>query len=254
VSGADRRQLEAWLRSHSAPQALATRARIVLGSADGESIRALAERLDITQRTVGLWRRRYRERWLAGLRTLARSGRPRRISAAKEQAVISATLRKPKAATRWSGRRLAKEVGLSPATGHRIWQKYGLQPHRVETFKFSADPEFDRKLTDVVGLYLDPPERALALCVDEKSQIQALDRTQRLLPMWPGLPARWSDPQNLDSWRGADWTGRPGLSEDRPWQDTGASASSSNDRWCSTFWRAARRCADWRGSTVYRGI
>lgn len=190
VSGADRRQLEAWLRSHSTPQALATRARIMLGSADGESIRELAERLDITQRTVGLWRRRYREAGLAGLRTLARSGRPRRISAAKEQAVISATLRKPKAATHWSARRLAREVGLSPASVHRIWQKYGLQPHRVETFKFSTDPEFDRKLTDVVGLYLDPPERALVLCVDEKSQIQALDRTQRLLPMWPGLPAR----------------------------------------------------------------
>lgn len=190
VSGADRRRLEAWLRSHSAPEELATRARIVLGSGDGQSIRELAERLDITQRTVGLWRRRYRETGLAGLRTLPRSGRPRRISAAREQAVINAALRKPKAATHWSVRRLARKVGLSPASVHRIWQKYGLQPHRVETFKFSTDPEFDRKLTDVVGLYLDPPERALVLCVDEKSQIQALDRTQRLLPMWPGLHAR----------------------------------------------------------------
>ena len=108
----------------------------------------------------------------------------------KERAVISATLRKPKAATHWSARRLAKEVGLSSATVHRIWQKYGLQPHRVETFKFSTDPDFDTKLADVVGLYLDPPERALVLCVDEKSQIQALDRTQPALPMWPGLPAR----------------------------------------------------------------
>jgi hypothetical protein len=99
-------------------------------------------------------------------------------------------LRRPKAATHWSARRLAKEVGLSPATVHRIWQKYGLQPHRVETFKFSRDPRFEQKLADVVGLYLDPPERALALCVDEKSQIQALDRIQAALPMWPGLPAR----------------------------------------------------------------
>jgi len=190
VSGADRRQLEGWLRSHGTPQALATRARIMLGSAAGESIRALADRLGVTQRTVCLWRRRYREAGLAGLRTLPRAGRPRRITAAKERAVLSATLRKPKAATHWSTRRLAKEVGLSRASVHRIWRKYGLQPHRVETFKFSTDPEFDRKLTEVVGLYLDPPERALVLCVDEKSQIQALNRTQPLLPMWPGLPTR----------------------------------------------------------------
>ena len=167
-----------------------TLARIVLGSAAGESIRELAERLEVTQRTVCLWRRRYREAGVAGLRSLPRSGRPRTISAAKERAVLSATVRKPATATHWSTRRLAKEVGLSRASVHRIWRKYGLQPHRVETFKFSADPDFDRKLTEVVGLYLDPPERALVLCVDEKSQIQALNRTQRLLPMWPGLPER----------------------------------------------------------------
>src|SRR5262249_7020685 len=105
-------------------------------------------------------------------------------------AVISATLRKPKVATHWSARRLAKEVGLSPATVHRIWQKYGLQPHRVETFKFSRDPQFDAKLADIVGLYLDPPERALVLCVDEKSQIQALTPPHPAPRMWPGLPAR----------------------------------------------------------------
>ena len=99
-------------------------------------------------------------------------------------------MRPPKHATHWSARRLAKEVGLSFMTVHRIWQKYGLQPHRVETFKFSTDPEFDAKLADIVGLYLDPPERALVLCVDEKSQIQALNRTQPALPMWPGRPAR----------------------------------------------------------------
>ena len=190
VSGADRAELEQWLRAQSIPQALATRARIVLGSAAGESVRELARRLRVTQSTVCLWRRRYREAGLAGLRTLPRAGRPRRITATKEQAVISATLRKPKAATHWSARRLAKEVGLSSATVHRIWQKYGLQPHRVETFKFSRDPQFDQKPADIGGLYLDPPERALVLCVDEKSQIQALNRTQPALPMWPGLPAR----------------------------------------------------------------
>ncbi len=190
ISGADRAELEHWLRAQSIPQALATRARVVLGSAAGESIRGLAARLGVTQTTVCLWRRRYRSAGLDGLRTKPRMGRPRRITSAKEQAVISATLRKPKAATHWSARRLAKQVGLSPATVHRIWQKYGLQPHRVETFKFSCDPQFDAKLADIVGLYLDPPERALVLCVDEKSQIQALNRTQPALPMWPGLPVR----------------------------------------------------------------
>ena len=190
ISGTDRAELESWLRAQSIPQALAMRARVVLGSADGESVRALAARLGVTQTTVCLWRRRYRSAGLDGLRTRPRSGRKRRITTAKEQAVISATLRKPNAATHWSARRLAKQVGLSSATVHRIWQKYGLQPHRTETFKFSRDPQFDAKLADIVGLYLDPPERALVLCVDEKSQIQALNRTQPAFPMWPGLPAR----------------------------------------------------------------
>jgi transposase len=190
VNQRDRLQLEGWLRTQSTPRALAMRASIVLGSAAGESIRALAQRLKVTERTVCLWRRRYANQGLDGLRNQKRSGRPRRITSAKELAVVSATLRKPTAATHWSTRRLAKEVRLSRATVHRIWQKYGLQPHRVETFKFSSDPEFDSKLADSVGLYLDPPERALVLCVDEKSQIQALNRTQRALPMWPGLPAR----------------------------------------------------------------
>ena len=165
------------------------RGQIVLGSAAGESIRGLAERLQVTQRTECLWRRRYANQGLDGLRNRPRAGRPRRITAAKEQAVVSATLRKPRNATHWSARRLAKEVGWSKTAMHRIWQKYGLQPHRVETCKFSRDPKFDRKLADLVGLYLDPPERALVLCVDEKSQIQALNRTQRALPMGPGLPA-----------------------------------------------------------------
>jgi transposase len=190
VTEADRAKLEAWLRAPTLAQGLALRARVILASADDEGVRPMARRLGVSANTVAVWRRRYRSEGLAGLRTKARAGRPRRITSAKEQAVISATLRKPKAATHWSARRLAKVVGLSPATVHRIWQKYGLQPHRVETFKFSCDPQFDAKLADIVGLYLDPPERALVLCVDEKSQIQALNRTQPALPMWPGLPAR----------------------------------------------------------------
>ncbi len=190
VSKADRSELEAWLRSQTIPQALAMRARIVLGSARGESVRELAARLGVSQPTVCVWRRRFRELGIAGLRSRTRSGRRRRISHAQERAVVAATMRPPKTATHWSARRLAKQVQLSPATVHRIWQKYGLQPHRVEHFKFSTDPQFDSKLADIVGLYLDPPERALVLCVDEKSQIQALNRSAPLLPLRPGIPAQ----------------------------------------------------------------
>jgi transposase len=192
VSKEDRDELESWLRSQRISRALAMRARIVLGSARGESIRDLSEQLGTSQPTVCRWRNRYREMGIAGLKTQPRSGRRRRITHAEERSVVAATMRPPKAATHWSARRLAKEVGLSPATVHRIWQKYGLQPHRLEHFKFSTDPEFETKLADIVGLYLDPPERALVLCVDEKSQIQALNRTAPLLPLRPGIPAQMS--------------------------------------------------------------
>jgi transposase len=178
------------LRAQSIPQALAVRARVVLGSAAGESVRALAARLGVTQTTVCLWRRRYRNAGLEGLRTKPRVGRPRRIYLGQGAGGNQRDAAQAKAATHWSARRLAKQVELSAATVHRIWQKYGLQPHRVESFKFSCDPQFEAKLADIVGLYLDPPERALVLCVDEKSQIQALNRTQPALPMWPGLPVR----------------------------------------------------------------
>ena len=190
VSRTDRAKLEAWMRSQTIAHSLAVRAEIVLGSAQGESIRELAERLGVSQPTVCLWRRRYQAQGVAGLQSRARSGRRRRITSAKELAVVNATLRKPQAATHWSARRLAKTVGLSHVSVHRIWRKYGLQPHRLQHFKFSTDPQFDTKLTDVVGLYLDPPERALVLCVDEKSQIQALNRTAPLLPLRPGIPAQ----------------------------------------------------------------
>lgn len=190
VKSEDRATLESWLRAPTTPQELVMRAKIVLASAAGEAVRPMAKRLGIAVNTVNVWRRRYRADGIAGLRTRARSGAPKRITAAKERAVVAATMRPPKVATHWSARRLAKQVGLSSASVHRIWQKYGLQPHRIETFKFSRDPEFDAKLADIIGLYLDPPERALVLCVDEKSQIQALNRTQPILPLRPGLPAR----------------------------------------------------------------
>lgn len=172
------------------PQQWILRAKIVLASGRGDGVRETARRLEVTPATVCQWRERYLESGLAGLKTRARTGRPRRISDAKERAVVAKTLSAPKAATHWSCRTLAEEVGLSSATVHRIWRKYDLQPHRTTTFKFSEDPEFEEKLADIVGLYLDPPEKALVLCVDEKSQIQALNRTQPLLPLRPGLPAR----------------------------------------------------------------
>lgn len=190
VSRQHRALLEQWLRCPTMPQQWVLRAKIVLAGGRGEGVRSTARRLDVTPATVCQWRRRYAEGGIAALETRARSGRPRRITDAKERAVVAKTLTRPKATTHWSSRSLAKEVGLSPATVHRIWQKYDLQPHRTTTFKFSRDPAFEEKLADIVGLYLDPPERALVLCVDEKSQIQALNRTQPLLPLRPGLPAR----------------------------------------------------------------
>jgi transposase len=190
VREADRATLESWVRARTLPQEWVLRAKIVLASAEGEGPRPMARRLGVSPNTVCVWRRRYATEGLDGLRSRPKTGRPRRISEAKERSVVAATLRPPKATTHWSAKRLAKEVGLSAATVHRIWQKHGLQPHRVETFKFSRDAEFESKMADVVGLYLDPPERALVLSVDEKSQIQALNRTQPILPMRPGLPAR----------------------------------------------------------------
>jgi transposase len=190
VSQADRKVLEGWLRMPTLSQQLGLRARAVLASAEGDTVRAVASRLKVSPDTVAACRRRYREGGVDALRTRARAGRPPKISWAKEQAVVAATLRTPKNATHWSVRRLAREVGVPSATVHRIWQKYGLQPQRLRIFKFSTNPEFTTKLADIVGLYMDPPARAIVLCVDEKSQIQALNRTQPLLPMRPGLPAR----------------------------------------------------------------
>jgi transposase len=166
------------------------RAKVLLASAAGEGVRAMGRRLGVTPVTICLWRARYKEDGLAGVRTRPRPGRPKRITATKERSVIAKTLTQPKAATHWSARRLAKEVGISHSSVHRLWRKHDLQPHRTTTFKFSTDPDFESKMADVVGLYLDPPERALVLSVDEKSQIQALNRTQPILPMGPGLPAR----------------------------------------------------------------
>lgn len=169
----------------------AVRAEIVLLAADGMSNLGIAERLGITRVTVATWRKRFAQERLDGLADEPRPGAPRKIGDEKIVEVVTATLETvPTAATHWSTRSMARASGLSVSTVHRIWRAFSLQPHRSETFKLSTDPLFVEKVRDIVGLYLDPPDRALVLCVDEKSQIQALDRTQPLLPMRPGQVER----------------------------------------------------------------
>jgi transposase len=166
---------------------LALRARIVLGSADGATNTAIAKDLKLTKQTVGKWRSRFLVRRLDGLLDEPRPGAPRSITDAEVERVVVRTLEtKPKDATHWSTRSLAKAAGLSRSSVHRIWQAFGLRPHRSESFKLSTDPLLIEKVRDIVGLYLDPPDRALVLSVDEKPQIQALDRSQPILPMRPG--------------------------------------------------------------------
>ena len=190
VAPRDRETLQAWLRAPSISQALALRARIILACSEGEGVRAAARRLGTTVPTVCTWKGRYRSEGLSGLQSRKMSGRPKELSPSKEQEIVDITPQPPPGRTHWSAARLARKMGVSESTVLRIWHKRGLQPHRVERFKFSTDPNFATKMTDVVGLYLNPPERALVLCVDEKSQIQALNRTQPILPLRPGIPAR----------------------------------------------------------------
>ena len=183
-----KRTLEAWVRARSTPQTVALRARICLLAAEGMSNSAIAKRLQTSRPTVLLWRKRFKKRGVLGLSEEAPKGpSKRRLSRSKVNEIVNATLHtKPPGATHWSVRTMAKAQGVSPATIGRIWQAHGLKPHRVKTFKLSNDKRFTEKLTDVVGLYLDPPDKAIVLCVDEKSQIQALDRTQPGLPMKKG--------------------------------------------------------------------
>jgi transposase len=180
-----------WTRRHKSSQALALRARIVLACQHDRTDGEVARELRITRGTVGKWRRRFHSARLEGLLDEPRPGAPRTISDAVVEQVIAKTLHeKPRAATHWSSRAMAQSSGLSQSAVVRIWRAFGLQPHRAETFKLSTDPLFIEKVRDIVGLYLNPPDRALVLCVDEKSQIQALDRTQPILPMMPGVPER----------------------------------------------------------------
>src|SRR5882672_4749610 len=184
VSPSERAVLDRLIRARTSEQRLAQRARIVIRAADGVANKRIAAELGVHLMTVLLWRRRFEAERLAGLRDAPRPGRTPTYARADRDRVIALTLERPSdGTTHWSARRIALRAGMSITTVQRIWAEAGLKPHRIETFKFSTDPQLEAKIRDVVGLYLDPPERAIVLSVDEKTQIQALDRTAPMLPL-----------------------------------------------------------------------
>ena len=188
VSANQRRILETWVRAHNSPQSVVTRSKIILKAADGLSNNAIAKELAVSRPTVILWRERFAAGGPTALTQVAAGrGRKPSLPAEKVKQIVEATQHTtPPGATHWSSRTMAKAQGISHATVQVIWDAHGLQPHRVETFKLSKDPRFVEKLTDVVGVYLNPPDKAVVLCIDEKSGVQALDRTQPGLPMKKG--------------------------------------------------------------------
>jgi len=187
----ERERLAEWARRPKTAQALAQRARMILECAAGNSNTLVARQLRVAKQTVGKWRQRFSERRLDGLLDEPRPGAPRQVGDAQVERVVRLTLETtPTDATHWSTRAMAKRCGLSQTMVSRIWRAFGLQPHRVESFKLSKDPLFVEKVRDIAGLYLHPPHKALVLWVDEKAQIQALDRSQPLLPMRPGQAER----------------------------------------------------------------
>ncbi len=191
LSDDERETLERWARRPKSAQALALRCRVVLACAEGGHVIEVAERLGLDPHTVGKWRRRFLADRLDGLHDEPRPGTPRTISDDDVEAVIVKTLEEtPVDATHWSTRSMAKATGMSQSAVSRIWRAFGLKPHLVDTFKLSPDPLFVDKVRDIVGLYINPPDGALVLCVDEKTQVQALDRTAPVLPLRPGLPER----------------------------------------------------------------
>ena len=180
----ERTQLESYVRSRSMPNGLTTRFRIILLAADGFTNKEISEKVNLSRPSVGKWRKRYSEKSLEGLHDELRPGRPRTVLDEKVAELIHKTLKtKPEGATHWSTRTMADEIGISHMTVSRVWQTFGLKPHLSDTFKLSTDPFFVEKVRDIAGLYLNPPENALVLCVDEKSQCQALERSQPTLPL-----------------------------------------------------------------------
>ena len=193
IAEEDREKLRTISLGPKSAQAMALRARIILSCAQGLSNAAVARKRQVTNATAGKWRERFREFGLDGLLDEPRVGAPRKITDRQVEEVVTKTLESmPRHSTHWSTRLMAAETGLSQNAIVRLWRTFGLQPHRVENFKFSKDPQFVEKVRDIVGLYLNPPDRAVVLCVDEKSQVQALNRTQPILPLAPGVPARQS--------------------------------------------------------------
>jgi transposase len=194
LSDAEREVLERWARRPTTGQALALRCRIVLAAADGALNRDIARELKCNAVTAGKWRARFAAKRLDGLIDEPRPGQPRKITDEIVEQVIVTTLEEtpPDGSTQWSTRSMAAKVGLNQTAVSRIWRTFGLKPHRIEDFKLSTDPQFVDKVRDIVGLYVNPPDAAVVLCVDEKTQIQALDRTAPVLPMLPGTPARQS--------------------------------------------------------------
>jgi transposase len=189
----ERAELEGWTRRRKSAAGLALRARIVLAAADGGSNVELAERLELDRGTVRKWRNRFMQYRCDGLLDEPRPGRPRVVGDEQIKALITTTLgSSPKDATHWSTRSMAEHLGLSQSMVSRVWRAFGLAPHKQDSWKLSKDPLFVEKVRDIVGLYLNPPERAVVLCVDEKTQIQALNRTAPVFPMLPGTPARAS--------------------------------------------------------------
>jgi transposase len=189
LSAEERSALESYARRRKTAQALATRARIILRCAEGGHDGLIADELGVARNTVGRWRRRFVDLRLQGLHDEPRPGAPRKITDAQVERVVTRTLEStPKGATHWSTRDMARQSGLSHSSIGRIWRAFGLKPHRSETFQLSNDPLFVEKVRDIVGLYMDPPEHAVVLCVDEKSQVQALNRSQPVLPMLPARP------------------------------------------------------------------
>ena len=243
--------LQRWARRRRSAAGLAQRSRIVLACAEGQTNVAVAEHVGVSVPTVRRWRGRFAERRLDGLLDEPRPGRPREISDEQVEAVIVKTLetKPPDNGTHWSTRNMAAAAGLNQTAISRIWRAFGLQPHRVEHFKLSQDPQFVEKIRDVVGLYLDPPERAIVLCVDEKSQIQALDRSQPILPLMPGVPERQSSRGrerpcgHRESFlRGRGWR-RKILTTFLPATTTSATARRAcSPRWTSPPARSSARC------------